>query len=75
MVKVDADARTVYTYSSYLETGSPRFSHPADFLTYLIFVSSVIVVSCSIVNQSSRFPFPSFPFLFLSTSHICPPSL
>jgi hypothetical protein len=70
IARIDADARTVFTYSSQLETGSPRFSDPADFLTYLIFVSSVIVVSCS-----SRLASPPFPFLFLSTSHICPPSL
>lgn len=35
---------TVWTYSSALETQSPRFSQPGDYFTYLIFVASVILV-------------------------------
>ncbi|OXV12149.1 hypothetical protein Egran_00098 [Elaphomyces granulatus] len=39
------DLYFMYTYSSSLETGSPRFGFPGDFLTYVIFVSSVIVLT------------------------------
>jgi hypothetical protein len=35
----------VYTYSSRLEFGSPRFSTPGSFLVYVIFIGSVIMVS------------------------------
>lgn len=35
----------MFTYSSSLESGSPRFSIPGDFFTYVIFVGVVILVS------------------------------
>jgi hypothetical protein len=35
---------TVYTYGSKLETASPRFSQPGDFMTYLLFVCFTILV-------------------------------
>ncbi|KAJ8064304.1 hypothetical protein OCU04_006650 [Sclerotinia nivalis] len=34
---------TVYTYGSKLETASPRFSQPGDFLTYVLFVCAMIL--------------------------------
>ncbi|KAG2412668.1 hypothetical protein HFD88_010225 [Aspergillus terreus] len=37
------DLYFLYTYSSRLETGSPRFTGPGDFFTYVIFVASVIL--------------------------------
>ena len=50
-----------------LETGSPRFSSPGAFFTYVLFVCTVIVVSY-------RFLF-FFLLSSLETSHICPPSV
>lgn len=44
-VGVYTNLPTVYTYGSLLETGSPRFSSPGDFFTYVFFVGTVIVVS------------------------------
>ena len=35
---------TVYTHGSKLETASPRFSEPGDFLTYVLFVCAIILV-------------------------------
>ncbi len=35
----------VYTYGSKLETASPRFSRPADFYSYIIFLWVTILVS------------------------------
>ncbi|KAH3534506.1 hypothetical protein KXV64_000807 [Aspergillus fumigatus] len=35
----------VYTYGSALETGSPRFSSPGDFFTYVLFVAFVIMIT------------------------------
>jgi len=49
------DLYFIYTYSSSLETGSPRFSLPADFVTYLIFVSSVIVFTAGFVLGAGSF--------------------
>jgi Derlin-2/3 len=39
------DLYFMYTYSSRLEFGSPRFSTPGSFLVYVIFIGSVIMVS------------------------------
>lgn len=39
----------MYTYGSALETGSPRFSSPGDFLTYVFFVGTVIMVSYGLI--------------------------
>lgn len=44
-----ANPPAVYTYSSALETGSPRFSLPGDFFTYVFFVGAVIMVSCGLI--------------------------
>jgi hypothetical protein len=35
---------TVYTYGSKLETASPRFSQPGDFMSYILFVCLTILV-------------------------------
>jgi Derlin-2/3 len=37
----------VWIYSTGLELNSPRFAQPGDFFTYLIFVSSIILVGSS----------------------------
>ena len=57
----------VWTYSSALETQSPRFSQPGDYFTYLLFVASVILVGIP----------PSFSSLlyFASIHHTFCPSL
>ncbi|PWY64984.1 DER1-domain-containing protein [Aspergillus heteromorphus CBS 117.55] len=39
------DVYFMYTYGSQLETGSSRLSAPGDFVTYLFFVASVIVLT------------------------------
>ncbi|PKX96765.1 centromere/microtubule-binding protein Cbf5 [Aspergillus novofumigatus IBT 16806] len=39
------DLYFMYTYGSALETGSPRFSSPGDFFTYVLFVAFVIMVT------------------------------
>lgn len=43
------DLYFMYTYGSALETGSPRFSSPGDFLTYVFFVGTVIMVSYGLI--------------------------
>ena len=44
-----ADSGIVYTYGSKLEKASPKFTQPGDFLTYILFVCTVIVVSIIIL--------------------------
>lgn len=39
------DGRTVYTYGTALEADSPRFHTSGDFLTYVVFLATVILVS------------------------------
>jgi Derlin-2/3 len=57
MVAVNlADTGTVYTHGSKLETASPRFSQPGDFLTYVLFVCATILVGIAFL----------FSFSFLS---------
>ena len=46
-----ANLRPVFTYGSGLETDSPRFSLPGDFFTYVIFVATVILVSCELCPE------------------------
>jgi hypothetical protein len=76
----------VFKYGSALETGSPRFSLPGDFFTYVFFVATIIMVSCGIVlfisttqNSSATFLLPyvftgeNFTLcLRLETSHYLP---
>ncbi|KAF9883512.1 hypothetical protein FE257_003387 [Aspergillus nanangensis] len=45
----------VYTYGSSLETGSPRFTSPGDFFTYLIFVGSIIMLTAGCILDSVVF--------------------
>lgn len=52
----------VYTYGSKLEKSSPKLSQPGDFLTYLIFVCSVILVGSLLYS----------PLITLYTSHYLP---
>jgi hypothetical protein len=56
---------TVYTYGSKLETASPRFSQPGDFMTYLLFVCFTILVG--IFSSLIR-------FISLAPHIICPHS-
>lgn len=76
----------MYTYSSALEKGSPIFSKPGDFFTYIIFVGTIITVSHGVAgldllqiehNHSMERTLMDLAFfLFVPiTSHICPPSL
>jgi Derlin-2/3 len=53
---------TVYTYGSKLESASPRFSQPGDFMTYILFVCFTILVGI----------FSFSLFIFLGTSHYLP---
>lgn len=46
----------MYTYGSALETGSPRFSSPGDFFTYVFFVAFVILVSLEDKYRLGRHP-------------------
>lgn len=55
-----ANEQTVYNYGSKLETASPKFSQPGDFLTYILFVAVTILVG--------NFLFISF-LSFLRTSY------
>jgi hypothetical protein len=79
----------VYTYSSRLEVGSPRFSTPGSFFIYVLFVALIIMVSPDYLDFPDRIYLPhKFTLLSLSwcfigphsifhtlqTSHICPPS-
>jgi Derlin-2/3 len=57
---------TVYTYGSKLESASPRFSQPGDFMTYILFVCFTILVGIF-----SSFYFTSFS---LAPHIICPHS-
>lgn len=43
------DLYFMYTYGSALETGSPRFTAPGDFFTYLFFVASSIMLTAGCV--------------------------
>ncbi len=62
------DPYFLYTYGSALERGSPRFSHPGDFITYLGFVCAVIIVSLPFVP-----PFVCRRLCAIAfTSYICP---
>jgi hypothetical protein len=56
---------TVYTYGSKLETASPRFSQPGDFMTYLLFVCFTILVGIWSLW---------FAFISLAPHIICPHS-
>ena len=56
---------TVYTYGSKLETASPRFSQPGDFMTYLLFVCFTILVGIFS---------PLVRFISLAPHIICPHS-
>jgi Derlin-2/3 len=49
----------LYHYSSQLETGSPRFSRPGAYAFYLMFVSTIILVS-SCIRYQSGLAFSSF---------------
>lgn len=42
------DPYFLFTYASQLETGSPRFTQPGDFFTYIVFVCTIILVSRSV---------------------------
>ncbi|PTU17722.1 hypothetical protein P175DRAFT_0535469 [Aspergillus ochraceoroseus IBT 24754] len=46
------DLYFMYTYASKLETGSPRFTAPGDFFTYVVFVASVIMTPRNICPPS-----------------------
>jgi Derlin-2/3 len=46
---------TVYTYGSKLETASPRFSQPGDFMTYVLFVCFTILVGIFFYSRSLHF--------------------
>lgn len=48
-----ANMSVVYTYGSALETNSPRFNSPGVFLTYVIFVATVILVSLRVTSLLS----------------------
>jgi hypothetical protein len=59
----------VYTYGSTLETGSPRFSSPGDFFTYVLFVAFVIMVSLEDKYRMGHHPIEKPPhFLNVSSS-------
>ncbi|KAF7170431.1 hypothetical protein CNMCM5623_002888 [Aspergillus felis] len=53
------DLYFMYTYGSALETGSPRFSSPGDFFTYVLFVAFVIMTTtlpqCFLVSANLLF--------------------
>ncbi|MCJ1472866.1 hypothetical protein MMC13_001515 [Lambiella insularis] len=49
------DPYTIWQYSSALETESPRFAQPGDFLTYILFVGAVIALSANYLFGSVIF--------------------
>lgn len=49
----NTNGNVVFTYGSTLESGSPRFSIPGDFFTYVLFVGVVILVSDGITYPQS----------------------
>ena len=49
------DPYFLYLYGSQLERGSPRFSGPGDFLFYVIFLCTMILVSTSVSCHSLAF--------------------
>jgi hypothetical protein len=59
-----ADCKLVYTHCAKLEKASPKFTHPGDFFTYVVFV-----MVTSLVSRHSIFVC-SFPFFH--TSHYLP---
>lgn len=72
------DPYFLWTYSSQLETGASRFSSPGDFLTYIVFVCSVILVSRAFLAQAYFLLVTSPPFLSVVDNYylsfICPAS-
>jgi len=56
------DTYFLYTHGSKLETASPRFSQPGDFLTYVLFVCATILVGIAFL----------FSFSFVSCFHTHP---
>lgn len=55
----------MYTYGSNLEMNAPRLNAPGDFLTYVLFVSTVILVSYLVPHGTFSTPF-SFIIPFIS---------
>lgn len=67
------DTYFVFQYASQLETTHPKFGRKEDFLWYLVFCGTVIIVG-STPNTLSALPFPVIPVPQLHTSCICPDS-
>lgn len=67
------DTYFVYQYTSQLETTHPKFSRKEDLLWYMVFCSSVIIVS---LTADTCVPTTASPLAhsFYSTSYICPDS-
>jgi hypothetical protein len=57
----------VYTYSSGLERGSPRFTEHGSYFVYVVFLWTSITVSLHAFTSS-------IVCFRVSTSYICPPS-
>lgn len=55
--KQRTDSMAVYTYSSQLEIATPRVSGPGDYITYLLFVCSVILVGYTLFVPTEVFLF------------------
>ncbi|EAS30897.3 derlin-2/3 [Coccidioides immitis RS] len=49
------DLYCMYTYGTALEANSPRFRTSGDFLTYVVFVATVILLLAGILMQSALF--------------------
>lgn len=58
----------LYHYSSQLETGSPRFSAPGAYAFYLMFVSTIILVSR--LHLTALPPSSSFESVLLAFCHL-----
>ena len=62
------DPYFLYTYGSSLETESTRFQQPEDFVTYVVFVCTVILVS--LLSDFRALRAPLLPLCVLSTEHL-----
>lgn len=67
------DTYFVFQYASQLETAHPKFGRKEDFLWYLVFCGTVIIVRYP-GPQTHVLVFPALPMPQLHTSYICPDS-
>lgn len=62
------DPYFLYTHGSRLETGSPRFTQPGDFFTYIVFVCATIMVSTHNIVFPKAFSYAVRTFAYFDLS-------